>query len=114
MRSLAQLRHNGQHARRAEDDIKVQMLEIVRAKGEFRALRRGLIPCCAELRALAPVAHGHVTAVLQQHTHERLIAHAEADDADALAPQVVNIIRKGHADTPFEEKESYKAIIPPI
>ena len=114
MRSLAQLRHDGQHARRAEDDIKVQMLEIVRAKGEFRALRRSLIPCCAELRALAPVAHSHVTAVAQQHTHERLIAHAEADDADALAAQVVNIIRKGHADTPFEEKESYKAIIPPI
>ena len=114
LRSLAQLRHNGQHARRAEDDIKVQMLEIVRAKGEFRALRRGLIPGRTKLRALAPVAHGHVTAVAQQHTHERLIAHAEANDADALAAQVVNIIRKGHADTPFEEKESYKAIIPPI
>ena len=26
---------------------------------------------------------------------------AQADDADALAAQVVNIIRKGHADTPF-------------
>ena len=103
LRSLAQLRHDGQHARRAEDHIKVQMPEIVRTKGKFRALRRGLIPGRAELRALAPVAHGHITAVLQQHTHERLIAHAEADDADALAAQVVNIIRKGHADTPFEK-----------
>ena len=103
LRSLTQLRHNGQHARRAEDHIKVQMLEIVRAEGKSRALRRGLIPCCAELRAFAPVAHGHVTAVLQQHTHERLIAHAKTDDADALAAQVVNIIRKGHADTPFEK-----------
>ena len=90
------------------------MLEIVRTKGEFRALRRGLISGRAELRALAPVAHGHVTAIAQQHAHERLIAHAEADDTDALVAQVVDIIRKGHADTPFEEKESYKAIIPPI
>ena len=103
MRSLAQLRHDGQHARRAEDNIKVQMLEIVRAKGEFRALRRGLIPGRTKLRAFAPVAHSHVTAVAQQHTHKRLIAHAETDDADALAAQVVNIIRKGHADTPFEK-----------
>ena len=103
LRSLAQLRHNGQHARRAEDHIKVQMPEIVRAEGEFRALLRGLVAGGTELRALAPVAHGHVTAVAQQHTHERLIAHAEADDADALAAQVVNIIRKGHADTPFEK-----------
>ena len=103
MRSLAQLRHNGQHARRAEDDIKVQMLQIVCAEDKLCALRRGLIPGRTKLRALAPVAHGHVTAVLQQHTHERLIAHAEADDTDALVAQVVNIIRKGHADTPFEK-----------
>ena len=103
LRSLAQLRHDGQHARRAEDDIEVQILEIVRAKGEFRALRRGLVAGGTELRALAPVAHGHVAAIAQQHTHERLIAHAEADDADALVAQIVNIIRKGHADTPFEK-----------
>ena len=68
------------------------MLEIVRAKGKFRALRRGLVASGTELRALAPVAHGHITAIAQQHTHERLIAHAEADDADALAAQVVDII----------------------
>ena len=114
MRSLAQLRHDRQHARRAEDDIKVQMLQIVRAKGKLRALRRGLVSGHAKLRALAPVAHRHVAAAAQQHTHERLIAHAEADDADALVAQVVDIIRKGHADTPFEEKESYKRLYRPF
>ena len=114
LRSLAQLRYDRQHARRAEDDIKVQMLEIVRAEDEFCALRRGLVSSCAELGAVAPVAHRHVAAVAQQHAHERLIAHAEADDADALAMQVVDIIRKGHADTPFEEKESYKRLYRPF
>ena len=101
LRSLAQLRHDGQHARRAEDDIEVQMLQIVRAEDEFCTLSRCLVPGHAKLGPLAPVAHRHVAAIAQQHAHERLIAHAEADDTDALVTQIVHIIRKGHADTPF-------------
>ena len=101
LRSLAQLRHDGQHARRAEDDIEVQMLQIVRAEDEFCTLSCGLVPGRAELGPLAPVAHRHVAAIAQQHAHERLIAHAETDDTDALVTQIVHIIRKGHADTPF-------------
>ena len=103
LRSLAQLRHNGQHARRAEDNIKVQMLQIVCAEDKLCALRRGLVSGRTELRALAPVAHRHVAAAAQQHAHEWLIAHAEADDADALVAQIVHIIRKGHADTPLQK-----------
>ena len=48
LRSLAQLRHDGQHARRAEDDIEVQMLEIVRAEG------MNFAPCAAASSPAAP------------------------------------------------------------
>ena len=116
MRSLAQLRHDGQHARCAEDDVEVQMLQIIRTKDKFCALRRGLVAGRAELGAVAPVAHRHVAAVAQQHAHERLIAHAEADDADALAAQIVHIVRKGHADTPFPKGNHtwrlYRSFVP--
>ena len=116
LRSLAQLRHDGQHARCAEDDVEVQMLQIIRTKDKFCALRRGLVAGRAELGAVAPVAHRHVAAVAQQHAHERLIAHAEADDADALAAQIVHIVRKGHADTPFPKGNHtwrlYRSFVP--
>ena len=85
LRRLSELRHGGQHARRTENDVKVQMLQIILAGPKLSSAREQFLPCFAHCLGSALVADRNITASVQQDAHERTVAHAIADDADLFS-----------------------------
>ena len=72
------LRHIGPQTRRAEDHVLVQALQIIRAKPQRTAGALQLVGQRAQLLPGPLVAGGDTDAVIQQQTHQRRVADADA------------------------------------
>ena len=78
------LRHIGPQARRAEDHVLVQSLQIIRTKPQPATGTLQLVGQCAQLLPRPFVAGGDTDAVIQQQTHQRGIADADAQHRHRL------------------------------
>ena len=81
----------GHEARRAEEDIVIQALEIVGPELELHAQRLEPIGLRAHLLTRAHIAGRHVAAASGEQFDQRQVAHADADGGDPLAPDAVHI-----------------------
>ena len=77
--------------RRAEDDVALKILQIIFAKMQLRALALEIEHLGIQIPAEGFVAAGRFDAVAQQQTHQRAIAHADAQHQYALALQLFKI-----------------------
>ena len=89
-----QMRIKGHQSRRAEQDILVQMLQIIRSQLQLGAHGLQALGLAFHLAAGAHVAGRHITAAGEQQLEQREIADADADDRDPLGPDALHIFQK--------------------
>ena len=78
--------------RSAEDNVLVEGIQIVRAQNEVYAEGSESGIAVAELGGFFFVMHGNAHACGTEHTDERHIAHARADDADPFIRQAAEVL----------------------
>ena len=84
---LEQRRNVRPHTRRAEDDVRAQIVEVAFAKMELRAQRFQLLRALAQVLAALFVAGDDLHAVSAQKLDERRVAHADAEHCRCFSPQ---------------------------
>ena len=90
--SLCQLGHIGPQTRRAENDILIQFLQIVRAKLQMCAALLQLTGQLAQLLPRPLVAGGHGDALTQQQADQRRIADTDAHHRHVLSVDGIQIL----------------------
>ena len=84
---LEQRRNVRPHARRAENDVRAQIIEVAFAKLQVRAQRFKLLRALAEVFAALFVAGDDLHTVSAQKLDERRVAHADAEHCRCFSPQ---------------------------
>ena len=90
------LRHVRTQAGGAEDHVRVQVLQIVRAQMQLTAQLLQMLRLLAHLLPAALVAGGDADALRQQQLQQRRVADADADDCHGLVPQALYIVTQSH------------------
>ena len=92
MAQMAQRRNLRVHARRAEDDVCTQSVEVVRSDVQHSSLLLELQHLTVELFTRRFVARTDRNPARQQHPDERPVAHADAEHCHALARKGLKIL----------------------
>ena len=80
------------HTRGTEDYVLIECVQIVLAEHKIHTEGREGRIAVAKLGRFLFVMYGHAHASRAQHTDERHIAHACADDADALIRKTAKVV----------------------